>query len=134
MVKYANLPNLADVFFGLFLVSWIVTRQLFFPAVIYSVIFTSKEVLDYKWDPASGWFYNVWVQVGFASLLVGLQAIMCMWLYMILRVVVKVLRGESADDVRSDSESVYFLAGVEDSANSNLALQRHGRRRTKGRL
>lgn len=104
MVKYANYPNVADVIFGIFLLAWVITRHIFFPTVLYSVVFTVREVLDYKWDPEAGWFYSVGVQVGFAGLLVGLQIMMCMWLYMILKVVVKVLKGESADDVRSDSE------------------------------
>lgn len=106
MVKYLGLPNLADVLFGLFLLCWVITRHIFFPTVLYSVIVTVREILPYKWDPSSGWFYSPGVQIGFATLLGGLQIMMCMWLYMILKVVVKVLKGESADDVRSDSEDL----------------------------
>ena len=106
MVKYLGLPNVADVLFGLFLVCWVITRHIFFPTVIYSVMVTVGQVLPYRWDREAGWFYSPGVQIGFSALLVGLQIMMCMWLYMIIKVVVKVLRGGSAEDVRSDSECV----------------------------
>ena len=40
----------------------------------------------------------------FLLLLAFLQIIMCIWMYMILRVAFRVIRGGSADDVRSDSD------------------------------
>lgn len=104
MVKYVNLPNVADGLFGLFLLAWIVTRQIFFPIMVYSVIFDISLYVPHVWDPSTGRFFPFPAHVGFAILLCGLQVMMCIWLYMILRVVVKVLKGGNADDVRSDSE------------------------------
>ena len=48
--------------------------------------------------------FNARVRFGFLGLLLGLQCITLMWFVMICRVVAKVLRGEGADDSRSDDE------------------------------
>lgn len=48
--------------------------------------------------------FNAKIRWGFLGLLLGLQCITLMWFAMICRVVVKVIRGEGADDTRSDDE------------------------------
>lgn len=48
--------------------------------------------------------FNANIRWGFLGLLLGLQCITLMWLIMIIRVVIRVLRGEGADDSRSDAE------------------------------
>ena len=48
--------------------------------------------------------FNANIRWGFLGLLLGLQCITLMWLIMIIRVVIRVLRGEGADDTRSDAE------------------------------
>lgn len=40
----------------------------------------------------------------FLALLGGLQIITCLWMFAILKVLNKVIHGDSADDVRSDAE------------------------------
>jgi acyl-CoA-dependent ceramide synthase len=47
---------------------------------------------------------NPGIQYTFLGLLLGLQCITLMWLIMIIKVVIRVLRGEGADDSRSDAE------------------------------
>ena len=47
---------------------------------------------------------NPRILVTFLGLLLGLQCITLMWLIMIIKVVIRVLRGEGADDSRSDAE------------------------------
>ena len=47
---------------------------------------------------------NARIKFGFLGLLLALQCITLMWFVMICRVVMKVLRGEGADDTRSDDE------------------------------
>lgn len=48
--------------------------------------------------------FNPWIRWSFLGLLLGLQCITLMWFVMICRVVARVLRGEGADDSRSDDE------------------------------
>jgi acyl-CoA-dependent ceramide synthase len=48
--------------------------------------------------------FNAKIRWGFLGLLLCLQCITLLWFFMICRVVVKVLRGEGADDTRSDDE------------------------------
>ena len=48
--------------------------------------------------------FNANIRWSFLGLLAGLQAITILWFIMICRVVVKVLRGEGAEDCRSDDE------------------------------
>ena len=48
--------------------------------------------------------FNQNMRRGFLTLLLGLQCITLMWFVMICRVVARVLRGEGADDSRSDDE------------------------------
>jgi acyl-CoA-dependent ceramide synthase len=104
MVKYMGLPNVADVLFGIFLLAWVVTRHVFFGLTIFSVIYDLPRIVGYRWDPQSGHFLNFPAHVGFCVLLVALQILLVLWMYMILKVVKKVVMGTGADDVRSDSE------------------------------
>ncbi|KAK5170283.1 Sphingosine N-acyltransferase lag1 [Saxophila tyrrhenica] len=48
--------------------------------------------------------FNAKIRWSFLGLLLGLQCITLLWFFMICRVVLKVLRGEGADDTRSDDE------------------------------
>ena len=48
--------------------------------------------------------FNAKIRWSFLSLLLGLQCITLMWFIMICRVIVRVLRGQGADDTRSDDE------------------------------
>ena len=57
------------------------------------------------WNPkAESVQFNARVRWGFLGLLLGLQCITLMWFVMICRVIARVLRGEGADDSRSDDE------------------------------
>jgi acyl-CoA-dependent ceramide synthase len=48
--------------------------------------------------------WNPTIRFSFLVLLLALQAIICLWFAMIVKVVYKVVSGQSADDVRSDDE------------------------------
>jgi acyl-CoA-dependent ceramide synthase len=126
-----------DIFFGLFVVVWLVTRQTFFPMVIYSVYKHSPIDMEpgcyfadgsmvsanesARYDALGGnvvWpnlvkaytdregpvCWNPTIRFSFLTLLLCLQAIIFLWFCMIVKVVVNVVRGNSADDVRSDDE------------------------------
>lgn len=58
--------------------------------------------------------FNPQIRWGFLGLLLGLQCITLMWFIMICRVIVRVLRGQGADDTRSDDEC------EEDEADSGI--------------
>lgn len=116
---------------------WLVTRQIFFPMVIYSVYKHSPIDMepgcyfpDGKMVPASDsarydalggnvvWpnlvkaytdregpvCWNPTIRYSFLTLLLSLQAIIFLWFCMIMKIVIQVVRGNSADDVRSDDE------------------------------
>lgn len=137
LLKYMGYAKICDIFFGLFVVVWLVTRQIFFPMVIYSVYkhspidmapgcyFADGTVVSAheseRYDALGGnvvWSnlvkaytdregpvcWNPTIRFSFLTLLLSLQAIIFLWFYMIIKVVVNVVRGNAADDVRSDDE------------------------------
>lgn len=61
-------------------------------------------VLEPLKDPQGLICFNQSTFTGFFAYLVALQGIMVMWSYAILKVVVKVLSGQNAEDIRSDDE------------------------------
>jgi acyl-CoA-dependent ceramide synthase len=116
MTKYLGLPTLADGLFGVFLLSWIVTRHIFFGLTIKAVALDLPRIAGYRWDPDAGHFLNLPAHLGFCVLLVALQVLLVLWMCMILKVVKRVVMGGSADDVRSDSECVAFApSGASDA-------------------
>lgn len=66
---------------------------------VFSNIF--QPLLDPNAETVS---FNPRIRWSFLGLLLGLQCITLMWFVMICRVVARVLRGEGADDSRSDDE------------------------------
>ncbi|KAF1967925.1 longevity-assurance protein-like protein [Bimuria novae-zelandiae CBS 107.79] len=137
LLKYLGYAKTCDIFFGLFVVVWLVTRQIFFPIVIYSVYkhapidiqsgcyFNDGTMVpasdSAKYDALGGniaWLnlvkaytdregpvcWNPTIRYSFLGLLLSLQAIIFLWFCMIIKVVINVVRGNSADDVRSDDE------------------------------
>lgn len=79
-----------------------------------------KNVFQSFLDPnAETLSFNPRIQWGFLGLLLGLQCITLMWLIMIIKVVIRVLRGQGADDTRSDAED-------EDDEEEELDLEPKG--------
>lgn len=137
MLKYLGYAQICDIFFGLFVVVWLVTRQIFFPMVIYSIykhaptdmqpgcyfadgtMVPERDATPYDalggnlvWsnllkaytDREGPVCWNPTIRFSFMTLLLSLQAIILLWFCMIIKVVMQVIRGNSADDVRSDDE------------------------------
>ncbi|KAM0454433.1 hypothetical protein ACHAPV_008303 [Trichoderma viride] len=128
--KYLGFNTLCDILFGLFVIVWLSTRHVFFLMVIRSVYFDIPVIVPHtcfqggmnnlqgplpqpsgwSWllqpfqDPEGVICFNQPILYGFFTYLVTLQGIMVMWSYAILKVVVKVLRGQNAEDIRSDDE------------------------------
>lgn len=108
MTKYMGYTTLCDAIFLLFLFCWVIFRHGLYNYITYSAIVDAPNLIPYKC------FYDGFgqhkrcftptVYVTFVSLLVLLQIIMLIWFYMILKIVVKVIKGEPAEDNRSDDE------------------------------
>lgn len=117
--------------FGLFVVSWFLARHVFYLMILWSIKFDVRQSIpvacysgvgeDLKGPlpVPDGWgallepFYNPRgtvcltenIRWGFFSCLLALQVITLAWFCLILKLVVKVLRGGNADDPRSDDEA-----------------------------
>lgn len=115
--------------FGLFVVSWAVCRHALYLTVCWSVYAHSsimmtgcfkggRDNIEGPLETPEGWAYllepffdpkglvcyNNTVKWAFLTPLLFLQGLTIIWFTMIVRVVIKVLKGDAADDVRSDDE------------------------------
>ncbi|KAJ3300518.1 sphingosine N-acyltransferase lag1 [Borealophlyctis nickersoniae] len=113
--RYAFLQLPCDATFALFAVSWVITRHVSLPLLTLSIYrdpFIYIPMHARHWDPwiqESFWSYNVWYV--FLALFAALQGLLLYWGYMIVRVIVKVVRGGPVEDVRSDEESEGTVSG-----------------------
>lgn len=109
MLKYAGYNTLCDYMFGLFLICWIICRHGLFVFFTYSSltdgVSTQQQKCYYKEDGTLLRCFPYGVQKTLVALLCGLQVILLTWFVMIMRVVLKILRGGSAEDNRSDDET-----------------------------
>ncbi|KAI0886265.1 longevity assurance proteins LAG1/LAC1 [Annulohypoxylon maeteangense] len=129
-LKYLGFTRLCDAAFGVFMVSWFVARHVFYLMTCYSIYKDVPEMLPnacFKGTNANltgpfpipdGWghylepfsdfegtiCFSSSVQWGFLYCLLGLQVITIFWFFMIIRVAIRVLKGDGADDTRSDDE------------------------------
>ncbi|KAF5619292.1 sphingosine n-acyltransferase lag1 [Fusarium tjaetaba] len=130
-LKYMKLQSLCDFMFGAFVVSWVLCRHVAFPMVCWSVYAHSLAIAGPKCFagsgnniigpsavPAHGYFYlfepliytngrvcyDYTIKTLFVSGLLFLEALMLVWFVMIVKLVVRVLRGGNAEDTRSDNE------------------------------
>jgi acyl-CoA-dependent ceramide synthase len=131
-LKYCGYTTICDILFGIFMISWFMARHVFYMMVCWSIYsdtphslmvgcFTgSNDNLVGPMDPPDGLYYllepliNASGQVcyddnvkwAFLTPLLLLQVITIVWFTMVIRVAVKVLRGDGAEDTRSDDEAV----------------------------
>src|SRR5690606_4395223 len=103
-----------DVLFGLFVVSWAITRHYLYPLLIKSLHEGPPKYINMIWDPSQELYMSRNVQLGFLSLLYGLQVLLIFWFFMILKVIFKMFKGGSADDNRSHDED----SGESDSVDN----------------
>ncbi|KZT38360.1 longevity assurance proteins LAG1/LAC1 [Sistotremastrum suecicum HHB10207 ss-3] len=104
MLRYLQLTTICDATFVFFMTSWLVTRNILLPVVIWSVAFETPGLVPDVWDPEKGYYGSRGIMNLFIALLVSLQILLCIWGWMIARVAWMVVRGSSAEDVRSDEE------------------------------
>ncbi|KAF3940437.1 hypothetical protein ABW19_dt0204622 [Dactylella cylindrospora] len=148
MLKYMKYQTICDCAFGLFVLSWLLCRHIFFTYVIMSAQSDSTQEIpfgcfetdltsyvpynesspkmsDMFIRPQQTVCFNRSIQAGFVGLLWALQGLMVMWFYLIIKVVIKVLMGVGAEDNRSDDEAEEEIdeVGIEmEVANGDLKL------------
>lgn len=117
--------------FGLFVVSWFLARHVAYLAVCWSIYvdipryinlgcyrglgkdlvgpFPAPDGLSHLLepfhDPAGTVCFDEGIAGGFLTVLLVLQVITLSWFYLIVRLVIRVLKGGNADDPRSDDEA-----------------------------
>ena len=130
MLNYVHLKTICDITFGIFLVVWFVARHVLYPLIMWSIYADLPESIPpgcYTGPtghvkgpfPAPDWgmhlirpfmepegmvCFTEGIQWGFLAMLGALQIIACIWFWMILRVAWKVIKGNGAEDTRSDDE------------------------------
>lgn len=107
VLKYSGWQRTCDAMFVLFLVSWVILRHGVYNYLYYHAWVKARDLMfDSQCIPGivqkRCWTTTV-VNV-FLTLLGGLQVITCLWMFAILKVLNKVIHGDSADDVRSDED------------------------------
>ena len=130
-LKYLGFTTICDIVFRVFIFSWLLTRHVFYLMTCWSIYsdlprlvtpacyrgtadnlqgpFPVPEngwshLLDPFRDPAGIVCWNNNIMLGFLSYLLFLQVMMIMWFALIIRVAMRVLKGDSAEDLRSDAE------------------------------
>lgn len=76
MIRYLEISQLAcDMTFGIFMVTWLITRHFLFNIIIYSTFFVGPKylILEWDWDWNRGIYVNSWTYLMFCFLLVALQ-------------------------------------------------------------
>ncbi|KAH8807358.1 TLC domain-containing protein [Xylogone sp. PMI_703] len=137
-LKYLGFTTLCDIVFGLFIFLWLLTRHIFYLMICWSIYHDLPRLIVpacYKGTgdnlqgpfpvPKTGWShllepfrdpvgivcFNGGIAFGFLACLLFLQLIMITWFVLIVRIALRILRGDNAEDIRSDAES----EGEEDS-------------------
>jgi acyl-CoA-dependent ceramide synthase len=109
-----------DLTFVVFVLTWIVTRHLVFFYLMWSIHVESFGVFEKHNNQPDPWFGREfhelaeWKRPGvyskpvylnvFLGLFAGLQTLLIIWLGMIFKVIVKVVSGKGADDVREEED------------------------------
>ena len=91
MLKYLGHQFLCDILFGIFLISWIITRHYFYGLIIYSALTEPQQFIELKWAPHEGHYLSKEVQQFFLALLLALQAVIVFWFILICQVAFRCL-------------------------------------------
>ncbi|KAF9971012.1 sphingosine N-acyltransferase lag1 [Actinomortierella ambigua] len=105
MLKYIHKDQVADIGFVFFVITWIASRHYYYGKIIYSAWTEPAVYAEMGWDPSRGLYFTKNILNGFLFLLIALYAVLIFWLLLIFRVVIKVLKGENSEDVRSEDEA-----------------------------
>ncbi|TPX32448.1 hypothetical protein SmJEL517_g04451 [Synchytrium microbalum] len=102
-LKYCGAHTIVDILTVMFTVSWLLTRHVGMGFVIRSVMMDAPVLMPNKvWDPEIGNYYSWNVYYFFLALFLALELMCAYWMYLILKIAWNMLRGQHADDDRSD--------------------------------
>jgi acyl-CoA-dependent ceramide synthase len=74
MFRYIQITQLAtDATFGVFLVSWFMTRHVLFLSVIKSFIFDAPKFIPFEWSVEQGRYLSWPAYLAFSGMLLALQ-------------------------------------------------------------
>ncbi|KAJ3152249.1 sphingosine N-acyltransferase lag1 [Geranomyces variabilis] len=108
ILKYAGHNTICDAAFAVFTILWVYTRHYVLGRVCVSIWYDTLTCIPAEareWDPwVSESFWDMKVYWMFVIFFGTLQVLLVYWLAMIVKVVLKVVRGGPAEDVRSDDE------------------------------
>lgn len=109
ILKYCGFQALCDFMFLFFMFSWIVLRHGVYIYVLYFSWSKARIIMNadcssfLPGEPVKICYTDFQIDI-FLLLLTFLQVITMIWMFMILRVAIRVISGNNADDIRSDSD------------------------------
>ncbi|KAI9889583.1 MAG: sphingosine N-acyltransferase lag1 [Vezdaea aestivalis] len=131
MLKYLQYEIACNITFGVFMLTWMASRHGIYIMVCWSLYKDWPRLVPYQCfssvtgqqssdvskqnhlfenimqaiiDPKGTVCFNRAIRLSFLGVLLALQVITLMWYWMIVRVAWKILKGQNADDSRSDDE------------------------------
>ncbi|KAJ1673865.1 Sphingosine N-acyltransferase lag1 [Spiromyces aspiralis] len=108
LLRYLGFNRICNYIFGLFAVCWFITKH-YFCFVMMLSIWTQAEILipeekRYPNHPNSYATYPL--MYGFLGVLCVLQAILLIWMWMLLKIIIKAITEQRVEDTRSDTEEL----------------------------
>ncbi|KAI9604076.1 hypothetical protein H4Q26_003688 [Puccinia striiformis f. sp. tritici PST-130] len=135
MLNYLQVGTIGDASFLAFVFSWIYTRHYVLIRIIFAIYTDLPQDIELVWNLSTGQLPTGPLWITFLVLLTALETIIMIWLYMILKVVWKVARGQAPEDTRSDTEDTddedtvgkanYHKIGVTSEKQPLLKASRH---------
>lgn len=111
MLRYLSYTSLCDATFVLFLVSWLVTRQIGLFLVIKTSYVEAPKYIPFEWAPEKGRYLTETAYYTFIGMLSILWILCAVWFGTALNVALRVVRGLGAEDSRSDDEDECGASG-----------------------
>lgn len=119
MAKYTKHQTTCEIFFAMFIITWIVSRIFVYPLWVLNA--SAIEIHDYVTTFPAYWFFN--------GLLIVLQLLHIMWTYLILSIAFqKFSTGTIEKDIRSESDSEISdspAEGTNTNITSNGSIQKN---------
>lgn len=104
-LRYMQWQMSCDVMFGLFMLSWFITRHVLFNLMTWSVYVDPQKYIPRVWDAQRQIYFSHTLQRTMLGLLLAMQTILLVWFGMIVRVAYRVVTGGEAHDSRSDEDT-----------------------------
>lgn len=129
-LKYLGFTTICDVLFAGFIISWTIGRHVLFVMICWSVYYDLPRTMTFAcyrgsaeklqgplplpndWahllepflDPTGQVCFSQGITNGFLVSLLSLEVMMVIWFTFIVKIVIRVFQGHSAEDLRSDGE------------------------------